>query len=116
MQRDSEGWLTWKPGGREVTLKQTGRVNWSGKDPAWRDVLNFRGKADVESPGQQWTKLECRCEGDRIRVTVNGALVNEISGAFPSSGKILLQCEGSEIFFRKVELRPLNEILPGDGK
>ena len=36
------------------------------------------------------------------------AVVNEIYDVFPSAGKILLQCEGSEIYFRRVELLPLN--------
>jgi len=38
---------------------------------------------------------------------VNGILVNEASECTPRAGRILLQCEGSEIFFRKVELHPL---------
>jgi hypothetical protein len=38
---------------------------------------------------------------------LNGTIVNEAFGAWPSHGKILLQCEGSEIFFRSVELYPL---------
>ena len=43
-------------------------------------------------------------------VTVDGIQipkVNEVSGCVPNAGRILLQCEGSEIFFRKVELHPL---------
>ena len=38
---------------------------------------------------------------------MNGKLVNEGSSAFPSSGKILLQSEGAEVFFRKIKLFPL---------
>ena len=34
-------------------------------------------------------------------------VVNEASGVTPSQGPVLLQCEGSEVFFRKVELRPI---------
>ncbi len=38
-------------------------------------------------------------------------LFNEAFGVFPSSGKILLQSEGSEVFFRRVELHPVGERL-----
>jgi len=105
--RDREGWPTWKKGGEKLVLSQTGRLNWSGIDPDWKDVLDFRGKGDVESAGEEWTKVECVCDGGSIAVSVNGTKVNEGSDGLSRSGRILLQCEGSEIFFRKVELHPL---------
>ena len=108
-QPDADGWPTWSTTGKPVTLEMGGRLNWFGKDPAWRDVLDFRGARDVESPGDGWTRVECVCDGDRITVVVNGTVVNEATGVTPSEGPILLQCEGSEIFFRKVELRPLTK-------
>ena len=40
-----------------------------------------------------------------ITVELNGVKVNEARDVFPRRGKILLQCEGSEIFFRALELR-----------
>ena len=105
--RDAEGWPTWSKTGNLVTLEMGGRLNWFGKDPAWRDVLDFRGERDVESPPDQWTRVECVCDGDRVTVVVNGTVVNEATGVTPSEGPILLQCEGSEVYFRKVELRPI---------
>ena len=106
-ERDADGWYTWRKAGKPVTLDRGGRVNWFGKDPAWRDVLNFRGPRDAESPRDEWTRVECVCAGDRVTVLVNGTVVNEATGVFPREGPILLQCEGSEIFFRKFELHPL---------
>ena len=44
---------------------------------------------------------------DRITVVVNGAVVNECFDVFPSKGKILLESEGFEVYFRRFELRPL---------
>lgn len=105
--RDSEGWPTWKKGGEKLLMDKNGRLNWNGIDPGWKDVLDFRGKSDVESAGEEWTEVECVCDGSRIAVRVNGAPVSEVSDCFPQAGRILLQCEGSEIFFRKVELHPL---------
>jgi hypothetical protein len=106
-RRDGQGWVTWKKGGEKVVLERRGRVNWFGIDPDWKDVLDFRGANDVESPRDEWTRVECVCDGDRIAVTVNGVLVNEAFDVFPTRGPILLQAEGSEIFFRTFELHPL---------
>lgn len=103
-KRDVDGWPTWKPGGAPVTLERVGRLNWFGVDPDWKDVLDFRGRRDVESPGQAWTKLELDCRGGRIAVSVNGTKVCEARDVQPAEGKILLQCEGSEIFWRNLVL------------
>jgi hypothetical protein len=108
-RRDADGFPYWRKGGRSVTLAMGGRLNWFGKDPAWRDVLGFRGGRDVESPRDEWTRVECVCDGDRITVAVNGVTVNEATALEPSHGPVLLQCEGSEVFFRKVELHPLSK-------
>jgi hypothetical protein len=43
----------------------------------------------------------------RITVLLNGLLVNEGTAASPSEGKIQFQSEGAEIFFRKIDVRPL---------
>jgi hypothetical protein len=84
-------------------------IAWAGKDTAWRDRPGFRGRRDVESPVGQWTRIECVCAGDRLTVFVNGQRVNEARDLFPAAGKVLLQCEGSEVFFRKLELHPLEQ-------
>jgi len=47
-----------------------------------------------------------------LTIFVNGRRVNEAREVFPRSGRILLQCEGSEIFSRRVELRPAEPALP----
>jgi hypothetical protein len=60
-----------------------------------------------EKPLGEWNTLEVVCAGDKILHKVNGEVVNEGSGASVTKGKILLQSEGAEVFFRKVELKPL---------
>lgn len=107
--RDADGWFTWQRGGRRQTLERWGRLNWFGKDPQWKDALDFRGSRDVERPYGEWNRLECVCDGDRIRIVLNGVVVNEAFDVFPTGGPILLQCEGSEIFFRRLELHPLRQ-------
>jgi Domain of Unknown Function (DUF1080) len=110
-QRDRDGWLWWKPDGRLVTLDNGGRINWLNKDPGWEDMLDFRGRNDIERP-DEWNRVECVCDADRVRIYINDKLVNEADAVFPKQGKILLQCEGSEIFFRRVEIFPLKIARP----
>jgi len=86
---------------------EDGRVNWFGRDPGWQDRLGFRGKQDVESPWGQWTRLEVIADGDRITNVVNGTVVNEATRSTFTEGKILLQSEGAEIYFRRADLEPL---------
>jgi len=86
-----------------------GWLHWQGRDPNWKDVLGFRGRGDVESPHGQWTRIECICDGSHITILINGKRVNEAYDVFPNAGRILLQCEGSEVFFRNIELHPLQK-------
>ena len=110
--RDADGWPFWKPGTARVHLERWGRVNWFAKSTNWTDRIDFRGRDDVDSPPGDWTRVECLCKGDSISVAVNGTKVNEVSSGHPAAGRILLQCEGSEIYFRRVELRPLPDDSP----
>ncbi len=95
-----------QPGGELATING-GRINWYGRDPGWKDVIDFRGSQDVEKPVGEWNKVECVVEGDEITIYLNGKLVNHATHVKPSKGRIQIQSEGAEIFFRKVELRPL---------
>jgi hypothetical protein len=95
-----------QPGGTPVE-KRGGRVNWWGRDPKWTDTLGFRGARDVERPHGEWNRLDVICDGDRITTILNGVLVNEGKNSSHTEGKITLQTEGAEIFYRKFEVRPL---------
>jgi hypothetical protein len=96
----------WKKGGEPRTFTNR-QLWWSLHDPDFKELLDTRGKNDVESPLGEWTKVECLCQGRSISVRVNGTTVNECHDVYPSAGKILLQSEGFELFVRKFELRPL---------
>jgi hypothetical protein len=98
----------WKPGGEPKTFPPTrGQLWWSRHDWDFKELLDTRGREDVESPQDEWTRVECVCAGDRIAVLVNGHKVNACYDVFPAAGRILLQTEGFEIFFRKFEIYPL---------
>ena len=106
--KDRDGEPVFDPAG-EARVFESGRINWYGRDPDWADKLGFRGKADVESPWGEWTRLEVIAEGDRLTYLVNGKVVNEGVQASLTEGKILFQCEGAEIFFRRIELQPVGK-------
>jgi hypothetical protein len=93
----------YKPGAPAMEFTG-GRINWFGRDPEWKDAKGFRGKQDVEKPVGQWNTLECLCDGDSLTYTLNGVVVNKATKSSHTRGKILIQSEGAEVFFRKIEL------------
>lgn len=101
-----DGQLHFHPEGTPTT-RDSGRFNWWGRDPEWRDELGFRGRNDVERPAGEWNRMEVVCDGDTIVNIVNGLVVNVGAGSSLTEGKILFQSEGAEIFFRRIEIRPL---------
>lgn len=91
----------------EAKVFSSNRINWWGRSEDWEDRLGFRGPQDVESPGLEWTRLEAVVENGNLTYYVNGKLVNEASGSSFTEGKIMIQSEGAEIYFRRVDLEPL---------
>ena len=102
----SDGRTRWQKGGKP-TVYSGKQFWWSKHQPGFEELIDTRGKDDVESPLGAWTRVECICSGRRITVVVNGVTVNECYNVYPSAGKILLESEGFEIHFRKFELQPL---------
>jgi hypothetical protein len=96
----------YKPGAEKVT-RTGGRINWYARDPDWKDIKGFRGKEDVEKPAGEWNRLECICDGAKITNILNGKVVNAGTNASHTRGKILFQSEGAEVFFRRIDLKPL---------
>jgi len=98
----------WKKGG-DVVAFTSKQLWWVNHDPDFKELLDTRGRNDVESKLGEWTRVECICEGKKITIRINDTTVNECFDAFPASGKILLQSEGFELFVRTFELRPLKK-------
>ncbi len=61
-----------------------------------------------EKPAGHWNRMEILCEGDEVKVWVNGDLVNHGTDSSVTRGAIALQSEGAEVHFRKVDLTPLD--------
>ncbi len=98
----------WKKGGEAKTFPITrGQLWWNNHDWDFEEFIDTRGKHDVESPTGEWNQAEILCSGSKITVSINGHVVNECYDVFPSAGRILLQTEGFEIWFRKFEIGPL---------
>lgn len=98
-----------EPGGEPATINK-GRINWYGRDPGWKDVIDFRGARDVEKPVGEWNLLECIVVGDDITVFLNGTLVNHATNVQPKKGRLQIQSEGAEVWIRRAELTSLSRI------
>jgi Domain of Unknown Function (DUF1080) len=103
----SDGRTRWSPNGKK-TVYSGKQFWWSNHQAGFEERLDTRGEHDVASALGEWTRVDCICAGDRNTVQINGTTVNECYDMFPAAGRILLQNEGSEIYFRNLELRPLS--------
>lgn len=111
-QEHSSTHYQYSPGAPFTTFTR-GELLRLGRSPRWMDVKGFHETADIEKPLGEWNTLECTCLGDKITIRLNGRLVNEartsnMHGNSPlTKGRIMLQSEKAEIFFREILLQPL---------
>jgi hypothetical protein len=96
---DADKKTRWYPKGEKIRYR--GRQFW-WKDhmPFFKELLDTRGDKDVASSKGEWTKGEAICLGRTVTIKVNGVTVNQAVDVFPGHGKILLQNEGHEVYFR----------------
>jgi hypothetical protein len=109
--RDRDDEIVWKHDAPQETFGNANRrrINWSGRDPDWIDEKGFRGPNDADSPHGEWTRIDVTADGGHIEVFVNGVKVNEAFEASPRAGRIQLQTELAEVFYRRWELWPLGK-------
>lgn len=62
-----------------------------------------------EKPLGEWNHYEAVCDGDTIRLTINGLLQNVATECTVTKGFIGLQSEGTPIQFRNIVLEPLEK-------
>jgi hypothetical protein len=90
----------------------------AGRPPSDRSTGSlYRYLAPSENPARaagEWNELEVECRGPRIRVTLNGRVVQDMDQSRhealaqkPLRGFVSLQNHGSPAAFRAVELREL---------
>jgi len=70
--------------------------------------LSKEMKENRVKPAGEWNLYEVRVEGDKVTLSVNGMVVNEIGGIALRRGYIGLEAEGYEITFRTVKLKSLD--------
>lgn len=97
--------LRFQLGGREVDM--------ANRTPTW----NVEAARDAESPAGQWNTLDLYVVGDRAVHVVNGvpvAQVRDMATIAPDGtrvplthGRIQLQSEGAETWFRKITVEPI---------
>jgi hypothetical protein len=77
-----------------------------------------RKKPDAEKPTGEWNTIEIYCLGDSSVHVVNGSVVMKLyhsrrpegTGEVAlTKGKIELQTEGAEVFYRNIQLEPISE-------
>ena len=69
----------------------------------WQDKAEF-----VVAPG--WNQVEISCKGNRIRITVNGTVTNDVLDPGALQGVLAMQLHRGEpmkVEFRSIRLRPL---------
>jgi len=64
-------------------------------------------KKDNEKPTGEWNRLEIIAQDGKCTHIMNGVVVNEGTDASIRSGRILVQSEGAEIYYRKIEIEEL---------
>jgi hypothetical protein len=64
-------------------------------------------KRDAEKPAGEWNRVEVIANKGKITYIVNGVVVNEGEDPSVSEGKIIVQSEGAEIYYRKIEIAEL---------
>ena len=104
--REFNGQFYWDENGTPKTLER-GRFDWFGRDPNWKDQLGYRGPKDIEKPVGEWNRQEVVADRDTLTNIVNGVVVNKGYRVYPTAGKIQLQSEGAEIYYRRVEMIPV---------
>ena len=69
--------------------------------------LSKEMKENRIKPAGEWNHYEIRAQGDKIALSVNGAVVNEVAGIALRKGYIGLEAEGYEVAFRNIKLQVL---------
>lgn len=76
-------------------------------EPARLNGRNTKATGVAERPIGEWNEYEIHVAHDRVRLFVNGELLNEAWDVAEVAGNICLQSEGAEIHFRRIRLAPV---------
>ncbi len=93
----------------EMEKRRNGKPEtWGGRQGQNRHIRNLTNGS--EKPLGEWNTMIIECLDDKVRVWVNGDLVNDGFDATAKEGQIALQAEGAEVEFRKLEMTTIKEL------
>lgn len=92
----------------EMESRRGPKENWGITEGKGRNIKNLTD--DSEKPVGEWNTMLIEVLGSEIKVWVNGILVNHGFDCTAEKGQIAVQAEGSEVEFRKIELKAITEI------
>lgn len=95
---DLFGFQGMKLSGEQARLRQVKDHELGG------DLTGVSRAVGAEKEPGEWNRVEILLDGPRIKVWMNGQLVNEANDAEVVTGPIALQSEGGEVHFRNVEV------------
>jgi len=64
-------------------------------------------KKDNEKPSGEWNRIEIIASKGKCTHIINGVVVNEATDVSLRNGRILIQSEGAEIYYRKIDIKEL---------
>ena len=88
----------------DIWLIDSTTVVIDGKQTRPNNYTRAKKKTDNEKPTGEWNLVEVIVNRDQIVYKVNGKVVNEARSPSLNEGKILIQSEGAEIYYRKIEV------------
>ena len=111
MQHEDAGdfWVIGEDISADNIIERRGpKAEWGVVEGTNRRIENLTDNS--ENPLGEWNTMIVECLEDKIKVWVNGDLVNYGYNATASSGQIAIQAEGAEVEFRKIEFTPISEL------
>jgi len=84
------------------------KENWGITEGKGRNIKNLTD--DSEKPVGEWNTMVVETVGYEVKVWVNGMMVNHGFNCTTDKGQIAVQAEGSEVEFRKIELKVITKI------
>jgi len=92
----------------DIWLIDSATVVIDGKRTEPNNYTRAIKKKDAEKPNGQWNRVEVIVHKGQITYLVKGVVVNEASSPSLNEGKIIIQSEGAEIYYRKIEIVEFN--------
>lgn len=94
----------------DMEARRGPKADWGTSEGKERRIKNLTDGS--EATLGEWNRMKIEVLDRRIRVWVNGDLINDGFECTANEGQIALQAEGAEVEFRKVILTPIDRISP----